>query len=182
LHSEKRKADFVALRASGKSLGACAAELHLSKATACEWNRTLAAQLGPARRAYIEETAEAYAMAKAARVRRLGEIITRVDAELAGRDLGEISTPSLLLLRSNLGKLARDEMADLERPALEQAQTEDAQPRKSLAQLFKEIDEKRLAEAKAKRDAEAAQAQAQAQATAPQGLAAILNAQGGAND
>lgn len=177
MHSEKRKADFVALRASGKSLGACAAELHLSKATACEWNRTLAAQLGPARRAYIEETAEAYAMAKAARVRRLGEIIARVDAELEARDLGEIATPSLLLLRANLGKLARDEMADLERPALEQAQAEPEKPVRRLVDIFKEIDEKRLAEAKAKQAAEAAQAQAPAVG----GLAAILNAQGAAN-
>jgi transcriptional regulator with XRE-family HTH domain len=119
LHSEQERADFVALRASGKSLAACAEALSVSKSTATAWARELAAQITPARRAYLEEIAETYAISKAARVRRLGELIARVDAEIAGRDLGEIATPSLLLLRANLGKLARDEMADLERPATE---------------------------------------------------------------
>ena len=156
-----KKAAFVTLRGAGKSLSACAAELKISKATAVSWGRELAKEVAAAYKAHFDEVATTYQMQKTQRIAAIGRRLMAIDAELEARPLDEVPTAGLLLMRAQIGRLALAEMADLEKAesaAMAAAAAEETKPKhKSLAEIFKEIDEEKARKA-ALEAAKAAQA------------------------
>lgn len=133
---------FIQLRATGKSLRACASELGINRETAGTWAKDLEAEITAERRAELEGIAAQYQLLRAGRLRQIGRILERLDAEIEARDLGEIPTPALMYLRAEWARLAAQEAAALE--PKEEEREEDTNPGRRLVDLFGELDRKRL--------------------------------------
>ena len=166
------KAAFIQARAEGKPLRVIAEELHTAKRTLCKWDKELAEEVRTRRGEELEAILDGYALYRGARLRRLGEVLARLDQELERRDLGELPTAGLLYLRLQYGQEAAKEAAALEP---EPQELKPAEPkRKTLPELFRELDEKRAAEKRAAKEAEERAAKPSG------GIAALLTAGEGA--
>lgn len=99
MKTNETKREFVRLRGEGKSLRFIATQLHISKSTCQSWERALSAELDDLKRAELAELAEAYGMAKAARIRRLGEALKKIDSALEEIDFTTIDPSKLLELK-----------------------------------------------------------------------------------
>lgn len=99
MQSTEKKIQFVELRAAGQSYRNIAAALNISKDTAMRWNRELAEEIKQFQRDQLAELVNAYEMDKAARVKRLGETIKKMDEAAAKIDFRQIDSVKLLQLR-----------------------------------------------------------------------------------
>ena len=93
------KAKFIILRAEGWSYSRIAAELNINKQTCSNWERELSEQVAQRRAERLEELYEAYGVGREHLIKKLGEVIERIDAALAEKDFSEMSTGQLLKLR-----------------------------------------------------------------------------------
>lgn len=105
----QQKAEYIRLRAEGNSYSVIAKELGISKSTCSSWEKDLADRIDSARREHLEELAESYGIAKEARVKRLGEILQRIDSALDQTDFTTISPEKLLQLRSQYSDRLKEE-------------------------------------------------------------------------
>lgn len=96
LKPQEMKDNFIFLRAEGKSYQAIAAELHISKSTCTAWERELKNAIAERKAANLEELYNAYAMTREARIRKIGETLTAIDAALDKADLSQIDPAKLL--------------------------------------------------------------------------------------
>lgn len=109
MKQQERKADFIRLRAEGRSLRAISAELGVSKSTLSEWDKALTEEISQLRRENLEELYTAYGMAKEARIRRLGETLSRIDSALDAVDLKDLPPEKLLMYKLKYQEALRDE-------------------------------------------------------------------------
>ena len=96
MKTQEKKAEFIRLRAEGRSLRAIAEEIGVSKSSLSEWEKELRTEVDRLRAENLEELYSSYGMAKAARIRRLGETLRRIDAALEAVDLSALSPEKLL--------------------------------------------------------------------------------------
>ena len=96
MKQQEQRAEFIRLRAEGKSLRAVAAEIGVSKSTLSDWEKQLRAEVASLRAENLEELYSSYGMAKEARIRRLGDTLRRIDTALEEVDLSELSPEKLL--------------------------------------------------------------------------------------
>lgn len=96
MESQEKKNEFIKLRASGCSYRVIADKLHISKSTCCNWGRELADAVAELKQEQLNELYTAYAMTKAARIRKLGDTLKNVDAALAKADLSGVAPEKLL--------------------------------------------------------------------------------------
>ena len=96
---QELKMQYVQLRAEGKSYEQIARELNISKSTCTEWERALAAQIDEVKRAKLNELIEAYGMTKEARIKNLGETLTKIDEALQAADFSTVDIDKLLTLK-----------------------------------------------------------------------------------
>lgn len=90
------KAEFIKLRAEGKSYSFIGSELGLSKDTCHRWERELSEAIAELKREQMEELYTAYKMTKEARIRRLGDTLENIDTALAQVDLRTVPPEKLL--------------------------------------------------------------------------------------
>lgn len=90
------KAEFIKLRAEGKSYSFIGFELGLSKDTCHRWERELSEAIAELKREQMEELYTAYKMTKEARIRRLGDTLENIDTALAQVDLRTVPPEKLL--------------------------------------------------------------------------------------
>src|SRR5919205_2874769 len=90
------KSEFVQLRAKGLPYAKIAERLGVAKSTLANWNAELEAEIASARAMELEALQEEYFLLKEGRIRLLGEQLRRIQEELAGRDLADLSTDKLM--------------------------------------------------------------------------------------
>ena len=109
MKQQEHKADFIRLRAEGRSLRAISAELGVSKSTLSTWDKALSEDIAKLRAENLEELYSSYGMAKEARIRRLGDTLRRIDSALDAVDLSALPPEKLLLYKLKYQEALRDE-------------------------------------------------------------------------
>lgn len=93
---QELKHKFIELRAENKSYDYIAKALNISKSTCTAWERELKAEIEKLKEEELTALYDSYHMTKEARIRNLGETLTRVDEALATADLQEVAPEKLL--------------------------------------------------------------------------------------
>ena len=95
MHDEKTVQRFIELRSKGWPFARRATELNVSKPTLINWSRKHQFQIQNLRAVELEALADKWLSSVSDRVNSLGEQLTKVEAELATRDIKELSTSQL---------------------------------------------------------------------------------------
>lgn len=93
---QETKTEFIKLRAEGRSYSYIAEQLHISKSTCSEWEREFNTQIAELKREQLNELYTAYGMTKEARIKKLGDTLSKIDKALDRSDLSEIPQDKLL--------------------------------------------------------------------------------------
>ncbi len=93
---------FIELRAQGWTYARLMAELNVSKPTLIAWSRKHQFQIQNLKAIELEALSEKWLSSITARVASFGTQLQQVEAELARRNLTELSTPQLFALARQL--------------------------------------------------------------------------------
>lgn len=102
MHDQRVQQQFIELRVQGRSYARIAEELKVSRRTLIDWGRKFQFEIHNARVVEREALRERYLSSTEEMVRRLGEQLQRVEAELAKRDVAELSTMRLFSAAESL--------------------------------------------------------------------------------
>ena len=91
MHDQKTKQQFIELRVRGRSYARIAEELQVSRRTLIDWGRKFQFEIHNARVVEMEALRERFLVSREEQVRRLGERLAQVEAELAGRGVAELA-------------------------------------------------------------------------------------------
>lgn len=103
---------FVELRAAGKSYRVIAAELGIAKDTCTKLERDLRKQIEAARNDELDELQEMYFITRAARMRKLGETLARIDAAIEAVDFARLPAEKLLDMKLKYLAMLKAEYVD----------------------------------------------------------------------
>ena len=98
MHDEKTVQRFIELRSQGWTYARLKTELNVSKPTLIGWSRKCQFEIGNLRAIELEALADKWLASVTERVNTLGEQLRQVEAELASRDVKDLSTAQLYLL------------------------------------------------------------------------------------
>jgi hypothetical protein len=104
---------FIQLRAEGYSFARIASELNVSKTTLINWSRVNQFEIANLRAIETEALAEKCFASRQQRWERIAQDLQRIEQELAGRNLDNVPTASLMHLASKLRAEAAREMRPL---------------------------------------------------------------------
>ena len=90
------KRRFIELRAKGWSFDKIAKELGKAKQTLLDWSRELDQEIAQAKALELDSLYESYSLYKEARLKTLGEILSKLKKEVDNRDLTDLPTDRLL--------------------------------------------------------------------------------------
>lgn len=90
------KRRFIELRAKGYSFDKIAKELGKAKQTLLDWSRELDQEIAQAKALELDSLYESYSLYKEARLKALGEILSKLKKEVDNRDLTDLPTDRLL--------------------------------------------------------------------------------------
>ena len=90
------KRRFIELRAKGYSFDKIAKELGKAKQTLLDWSRELDQEIAQAKALELDSLYESYSLYKEARLKTLGEILSKLKKEVDNRDLTDLPTDKLL--------------------------------------------------------------------------------------
>ena len=93
---QEQKAEFIRLRAEGRSYSYIADTLHISKSTCTAWERELKNAIAELKQEQLNELYSSYYMTKEARIKKLGNTLERINTALDGADLSKIPPEKLL--------------------------------------------------------------------------------------
>ena len=96
MKSQETKAEFIRLRAEGKSYSYIAVTLHISKATCTSWERELKDAIAELKQEQLSELYSSYYMTKEARIKKLGDTLEQINTALDGVDLTAVAPEKLL--------------------------------------------------------------------------------------
>ena len=102
MHDEKTVQRFIELRSQGWTYARLMAELNVSKPTLINWSRKHQFQIQNLRAIEMEALADKWLSSVAGRINMLGEQLRKVEAEIAGRDVKDLSTAQLYCLARGL--------------------------------------------------------------------------------
>ena len=102
MHEENTIQRFIELRSQGWPFVRISAELNVSKPTLIKWSRRHQFQIQNLLAIELEAVADKWLCSVSERLNHLGEQLQEVEAELAGRDIKELSTPQLHSLARSL--------------------------------------------------------------------------------
>jgi hypothetical protein len=102
MHDEKTVQRFIELRSQGWTYARLMAELKVSKPTLIGWSRKHQFQIQNLRAIEMEALADQWRDSVAVRINALGEQLRKVEAEIAGRDVKDLSTAQLYCLSRGL--------------------------------------------------------------------------------
>lgn len=100
---------FILLRAQGLSYYRIAKQLQISRTTCAKWDSKYAVEIADHKTEELKSLYEEYFMSHKARIKRLGGICNKLDAEIEKRDFSEIPLEKLLELRLKYGDVLRQE-------------------------------------------------------------------------
>jgi len=108
MYDDKTVERFIELRAQGWSYARLMAELHVTKPTLIAWSRKHQFQIQNLKAIELEALNEKWLAPTTERVNALGVQLRQVEAELAQRDVSQLTTPQLhKLARSLRGQIAQ---------------------------------------------------------------------------
>ncbi len=90
------KAEFIRLRAEGKSYNYIAKELHIAKKTCTNWERELREAISDIKQDQLNALYAAFHMKLEGRIRKLGATLERIEDALDKVDLSEVPPERLL--------------------------------------------------------------------------------------
>jgi len=93
---------FIELRAQGWTYARLMEELHVSKPTLIAWSRKHQYQIQNLKAIELEALSEKWLASATTRVASLGSQLQQVEAELARRNIAELTTPQLFMLARQL--------------------------------------------------------------------------------
>ena len=102
MHDEKTVQRFVELRAQGRTYGQLGAELNVSKPTLIAWSRKYQFQIQNLKAIELEALSQKWLSSITDRVNALGEQLRKIEAEIANRDVKDLSTAQLYRLARSL--------------------------------------------------------------------------------
>ena len=102
MHDEKIVQRFIELRAEGRPYARIATELNVSKPTLIAWSRKHQFQIQNLKAVEMEALACRWLSTVTERVNTLGEQLHRIQAELANRDVKDLTTAQLYSLARSL--------------------------------------------------------------------------------
>ena len=95
----EKRAEFIELRAAGKSYQQIAEALNISKSTCSAWGQELEQEIAVRSQERLQELYSLYDMHKQSRITRLGDMLNQIDAAIAQKDLTELPADKLLELK-----------------------------------------------------------------------------------
>ena len=110
------RAEFIRLRAEGKSYRKIAEELHISRSTCSEWEAQLKEEIAALKHEQLCDLYEAYYMTKQARIERLGGTLQNITTALQGADLSEVAPEKLMDYQLKYMEALREEYTGLGEP------------------------------------------------------------------
>ena|SRR5947208_1684150 len=102
MHDPKTIERFIELRSQGWPFARLSAELNVSKATLIAWSRKHQFKIQNLRAIELEAVADKWLCSVSERINHLGQQLQKVEAELADRNIADLSTPQLHTLARNL--------------------------------------------------------------------------------
>jgi hypothetical protein len=102
MHNENTVQRFIELRASGMTYARLMTELNVSKPTLLAWSRKHQFQIHNLKAIELEALGEKWLASVTDRVNAWGEQLRKVEAELAQREVGDLTTPQLHALAQSL--------------------------------------------------------------------------------
>ncbi len=102
MHDEQTIQRFIELRSQGWAFARISTELNVSKPTLIKWSRKHQFQIQNLRAIELEAVADKWLCSVSERLNHLGQQLQKVEAELAGRNIKDLSTPQLHSLARNL--------------------------------------------------------------------------------
>lgn len=96
MKSPEIKTEFIALRAQGKTFEYIAKKLNISKSTCSAWEKELKTAIADLKQEQLNELYDTYYMTKEARIKKLGDILEKIDNTLDQADLTEVPLEKLL--------------------------------------------------------------------------------------
>lgn len=109
------RAEFIKLRAEGKSYSFIGEKLSISKDTCHRWEQELSEAIAELKREQMEELYTAYKMTKEARIRRLGDTLENIDTALSQVDLRTVPPEKLLDFKLKYTEALRGEYTGSQR-------------------------------------------------------------------
>lgn len=110
---QEQKADFIRMRAEGKSYTIIAETLNISKSTCTSWERELKDQIAQLKGEQLEELYTSYFMTKEARIKKLGETLGQINTALDGVNLKAIPPEKLLDFKLKYMEALKEEYIDI---------------------------------------------------------------------
>ena len=102
MHDENTVQRFIELRAAGMTYARLMSELNVTKPTLIAWSRKHQFQIQNLKSIELEALGEKWLDSVTDRVNGLGEQLRKIEAELARREVGDLSTPQLYTLARSL--------------------------------------------------------------------------------
>lgn len=102
MHDQSTTDRFIFLRCQGWTFAKIMGELNVSKPTLINWSRKFQFEIQNARAIDLETLRDKWLAGTAVRVNALGEQLRKVEADLARRDLTQLSTARLYALADSL--------------------------------------------------------------------------------
>lgn len=109
---QEQKAEFIRMRAEGKSYSIIASTLNLSKSTCTSWERELKDQIAQLKGEQLEELYTSYFMTKEARIKKLGDTLGRINTALDDMELSTMSPEKLLDFKLKYMEALKEEYID----------------------------------------------------------------------
>jgi DNA-binding XRE family transcriptional regulator len=134
MRTVEQTAQFIQLRAKGKSFSSIAKALQVSKQTAINWSKELEEEVATRRAVELEALLEEYSLTKEGRLKKLGTLLSKLQKEVESRDLTEIPTEKLITLY-----LKTLEQSEKEKPELSFKDSEEQEEEREERLLLKEL-------------------------------------------
>ena len=106
------KERFIELRAQGYSFDKIAKELGKAKQTLIDWSKDLQEEIVNRKALELEVIYEKFFLLKQARLQTLGEMISKIKAEVEKRNLSEVPTDKLLELLLKYNSQVNEEVVE----------------------------------------------------------------------
>ena len=101
-YTKEQKEKFIELRAQGLSFEKISHELGISKPTLIKWNQELEKEIGNLEFLQIQAVIEKFKISKREKIKLFSEKLEQVYAEIAARDLSDVTLKDLIVLKTEL--------------------------------------------------------------------------------
>ena len=109
MKTQDKREKFIELRAEGHSYSQIQKELGIAKSTCSSWEKELENDIAVMKRDALTALYDSYHMTKEARIRKIGDTLSKIDTALESADLSEVAPEKLLDLKLKYEEALRKE-------------------------------------------------------------------------